>query len=106
MQQLIETENRLDGDENPAGGWVHGVGFDIVWQEGPLGRGDERREPNGAFVETVLAAALQRIEFYNEGKFRCRENSLAITHIQEAMHWLHHRTADREVREVEGTHEA
>lgn len=64
-----------------------------------------RKEPTGAFVETVLRAALQRIQYYNEGKFRCRENSLAITHIEEALHWLAARTADREQRGVEGTHQ-
>ena len=63
-----------------------------------------RREPNGAFVEGVIQAALGRLQFYNEGKFRCRENSLAITHLEEALHWLQHRTADREEREAEGTH--
>jgi len=104
VRQPIEVRNELDANDNPDGGYVHGVGLRIDWQKGPLGRGEDRLEPNGAFVETVLAAALQRIEFYNAGKFRCRENSLAITHIEEAMHWLNHRTADREARQVEGTH--
>ncbi len=62
-----------------------------------------RKEPNGAFVEDVLTACLRRLEHYNDTKFRCRENSLAITHIEEALHWLHARTANREGRGVEGT---
>ena len=62
------------------------------------------REPNGAFVEGVLEAALGRLEFYQRSEFRCRENALAITKIEEAIHWLQHRTADREARGVEGTH--
>lgn len=106
MQQPFEAVNGVDNNGNPDGGFVTGMGLDIQWQKGPLGRGDERIEPNGVFVETVIAAVKQRIEFYNEGKFRCRENSLAITHLDEALHWLQHRTADREAREVEGTHEA
>ena len=40
-----------DTDTDPAGGFVHGKGFRIDWQNGPLGRGNERQEPNGAFVE-------------------------------------------------------
>jgi len=104
MQQAFSSENRLDESGNPAGGSVRGVGLSIDWQDGPLGRGEDRIEPNGAFVETVLAAVIQRVEHYNETKFRCRENSLAITHMQEALHWFQHRTADREAREVEGTH--
>ena len=96
--------NFVDDDGNPAGGFVNGVGLTISWQNGPLGRGDDRKPPNGAFVETVIAAVIQRIEFYNEGQFRCRENSLAITHLEEAFHWLNARTLRREERGVEGTH--
>jgi hypothetical protein len=97
-------ENNDDENGNPAGGTVTGVGLSIEWQNGPLGRGDERIEPNGAFVETVIAAAKQRIEYYNRTKFVCRENSMAITKLDEALMWLNKRTADRESRQVEGTH--
>lgn len=103
-----QIANLADGDGNPAGGYVRGVGLEIEWQNGPLGRGADRKEPNGAFVETVLEAAKRRIEFYQtakEGKFACRENAIAITKIQEAIFWLNKRTADREEREVEGTHQ-
>lgn len=102
--QKCDIANTLDADNNPTGGHVRGIGLDISWQDGPLGRGEDRKGPNGAFVETVLSACKQRLEFYNEGKFRCRENSLAITKIEEALHWLEHRTRERENREVEGTH--
>ena len=102
----FEAVNHTDPDGNPAGGYVDGIGLEIVWQNGPLNRGPDRLEPNGAFVETVIAAALQRIEYYQESPFRCRENALAITKLEEALHWLNHRTAAREEREVEGTHEA
>lgn len=105
MQQPFEAQNLLDEEGRPAGGYVQGVGLRIDWQNGPLGRGDDRQEPNGAFVETVIAAAIQRIEHYNETQFRCRENSLAITKLEEAMHWLQHRTARREAEQTEGTHE-
>lgn len=104
MNQPIECNNYTDSDGNPAGGSVRGVGIVIDWQNGPLGRGDGRAEPNGAFVEGVIKAAIQRIEFYNSGKFRCRENSLAITHLEEALHWLNARTTRREEQGVEGTH--
>lgn len=99
-----------DNDEqgNPAGGSVHGKGIDIKWQKGPLGRGNDRVEPNGAFVETVISAIIQRIEYYqtaSEGKFKCRENAIAITKLEEALLWLNKRTMDRENRQVEGTHQ-
>ena len=99
--------NKDDLDGNPAGGFVNGTGLEIYWQNGPLGRDADRKVPNGAFVETVLAAVLQRIEYYqtaNNGKFNCRENAIAITKIEEAILWLDKRTRDREARRVEGTH--
>ena len=34
--------------------------------------------------------------------FPCRENALTITKIEEALHWQHARTADRNRRNVEG----
>ena len=100
-------QNVTDVNGNPTGGTFKGIGIDISWQNGPLGRDDERKEPNGAFVETVISAAKQRIEFYqmaNNGKFSCRHNAFAITKLEEALHWLDARTKEREERQVEGTH--
>ena len=96
--------NVSDKDGNPAGGTVKGIGLSIEWQDGPLGRGAERKEPNGAFVETVIDAALQRIQFYQDSKFNCRENVIAMHKLEEALLWLNKRTADREARQVEGEH--
>ena len=104
MLQAITEDHRLDSDGRPAGGRTTAVGIAINWQDGPLGTGDDRIEPNGAFVEGVIAAAIGRLQFYNDGQFRCRENSLAITHLEEALHWCQARTAAREARGVEGTH--
>lgn len=109
MLQHIESSHDLDVNGNPAGGITKGIGISITWQNGPLGRGEDRQEPNGAFVEGVIQAAIDRLEWYQtacDGKFKCRENALAITKLQEALHWCQHRTAERERREVEGTHQA
>lgn len=104
MQQDFHAENQTDHAGNPAGGSVHGTGLQIVWQNGPLGRGDDRAEPNGAFVETVIAAAKQRIEYYQSGKFACPENAAAIQALEDALFNLNMRTEAREQRNVEGTH--
>ena len=96
--------NNDDKHGNPAGGCVEGVGLKIHWQDGPLGRGEDRKEPNGAFVETVISAVIQRIQFYQDSKFSSRENAIAITKLEEANLRLNKRTVDRENRGVEGTH--
>lgn len=108
MLGTYDALNTTDGSDNPTGGWVKGPGLSISWQDGPLGRDGDRQEPNGAFVETVIDAARQRIEFYQQagdGRFRCRENAIAITKLEEALLWLNKRTRDREARGVEGTHQ-
>lgn len=107
MKQRLVQDQKLDGNGNPAGGVTVGVGINITWQDGPLGRGSDRKEPNGAFVESVVQAAIGRLEFYqraNIGKFACRENAIALTHLETALMWLEKRTRDREERDVEGTH--
>ena len=101
----ISETHDSDALGRPHGGHTTGVGIDIAWQAGPLAVDGVRREPNGAFVEGVIEAALGRLEFYQQSEFRCRENALAITKLQEALHWCQHRTRDRERRGVEGTHE-
>ena len=105
MKQGHFSENWLDENGNPAGGVASGRGFAISWQNGPLGRGNDRREPNGAFVEDVLAAVIHRIDFYEASKFACDENELALYHLRLAAAALDDRTRDREKRDVEGTHQ-
>ena len=104
MLQLIKETHLNDSNGNPAGGQTTGTGISINWQNGPLQFGDKRKEPDGAFVEGVMQAALGRLKYYQSTKFSCRENSLAITKLEEALHWCQHRTRDREDRQVEGTH--
>jgi len=105
MMQELEAQNHTDENGNPAGGYVRGRGFDIQWQDGPLGRGEDRKQPNGAFVEGVIQAALQRVVYYQNSKFACKENAQAILRLQEAINWLNYRTTKREEKGVEGTHE-
>ncbi len=100
--------NDTDGSGNPTGGEVTGIGLDIIWQRGPLGRSPNIARPNGAFVDDVIEAARQRLAFYQEaagGKFACRENAIAITKLEEALHWLYARRQAREARGVQGTHQ-
>ena len=103
----LRCTNELDMDGNPTGGEVDGKAMFIRWQSGPLGR--PPTEPNGAFVEDVIEAARQRLEFYQKasgGKFACRENALAITKLEESLHWLTARRMERESRGVQGEHRA
>jgi len=98
--------NKSDEKGRPAGGCTTGRGFTIAWQDGPLVVDGERREPNGAFVEDVIAAAIGRIEFYQQSEFASDYNARALAHLHDALSALNQRTRDRQDRGVEGTHEA
>lgn len=88
----------------PAGGVSSGRGFTISWQNGPLGVGTQRREPNGAFVEDVIQAVISRINEYQDSCFSCDENALALYHLRLAAEALDSRTTRRQAEAVEGTH--
>lgn len=104
MMQEIQQEHRTDEFGNPAGGHSEALGIHIDWQDGPLKNPDgTAREPSGAFVEGVIQAAIGRLEFYQQGRFACPENKLALDHLNEALKALNARTQDRIARGVEGT---
>lgn len=56
---------------------------------------------DGTTNEEVLAMLIDRLNYLN-GKFPCKENAVALTHIETALLWLEKRTKDRKARGVEG----
>ena len=56
---------------------------------------------NGTTNEEVIKVLIDRLRRMNL-KFTCRENTVAIGKLREALSWLERRTADRETRGVEG----
>lgn len=60
---------------------------------------------NGCQVDHIIGAAKAILEGLNK-QFPCRENSSAITKLDEALHWLEHRRKNREARGVEGRSQA
>jgi hypothetical protein len=56
---------------------------------------------DGTTNEELLLVLIDRIKFLN-GKFPCKENACAITHMEEALHWLYARTDARIKQGVEG----
>lgn len=56
---------------------------------------------NGCQIDDVVKIVNLIIMGLNKN-FPCRENALVITKLDEAIHWLDHRTKDRIDRNVEG----
>lgn len=76
-------------------------GTTILFQNGPIGE----KGVNGITQEVLLAIVIDRLEGFQAGPYRSRENAIALTHLQEAQMWLQTRTRERMARGVEGTHQ-
>jgi len=94
-------------DEPGAGGASHiyqisKPGLDLCsihFQNGPI----KESGVNGITQEVLLAITIDRLRSFQNGPFKCRENAIALTHLEDALMWLQKRTRDRIARGVEGT---
>lgn len=82
--------------DSPAGS----VSMDVVFQNGPINEAGI----NGVTHEALLAIVADRLRSFQKGPYSCKANACALTHIEEALHWLQQRTIERMRRGVEGTH--
>ena len=92
-EYLITCESGPPQEESPVGNTR------INFQNGPV----NEVGANGISNEALLAVVEDRLLGFQAGQFSCRENSIALTHIQDAMMCLQKRTRDRMLRGVEGT---
>ena len=75
-------------------------GTTILFQNGPIAEVGV----NGVTHEVLLAIVADRLRSFQKGPYSCKANACALTHIEEAQHWLQQRTIERMRRGVEGTH--
>lgn len=71
----------------------------VLFQNGPI----NDVGVNGVTHEALLAIVADRLRSFQAGPYSCKANACALTHIEEAMHWLQQRTIERMRRGVEGT---
>lgn len=97
FQDLVKANKNLTPDFQD---WAidGNIKVSIEWQHG----GTATTDRNGAFIEDVLAIVYARLDAFNQ-EFPCRENSIALTKIEEAVLWLAQRKAERDHRGVYGT---
>lgn len=81
----------------------------LDFQNGPVG---SAADLNGISMEVLLAILIDRLKGFQgmnssvTGKaapHACRENAIALTHLEDALNWLRKRTLDRQARGVENT---
>ncbi len=71
----------------------------IQFQHGPR---DHDNSTAGVTDAALLAVVIDRYQAFQEGPYKCRENALVLTKLQEALHWMKHRADDRARRGVLG----
>ncbi len=74
--------------------WVNPISF----QNGPI----KENGVNGLHNEDLISIVVHRLQGFQSSEFKCRENAIAITKLEEALLWLNYRTSQREERGVEG----
>lgn len=106
-----EANERISIEADDLGAGCASHVYAIRWDSGTTGGASEVRFQNGPIAESgvngvtneaLLAVVIDRLRCFQSGPFSCRENALALTKLEEAMHWLNARTAERMARGVEG----
>ena len=113
MMQEYQSAHFVDSELTPMGGAANAPGIQIRWQAGPLKITQENtdikvvkeNEANGAFVETVIAIALDRLMHYQCTRFACNENDEAMVSLKQALTFLNMRTNRRISEGTEGTYD-
>ena len=96
-QKVQETMDGTPANITSEDGYIN-----VKFQCGPI----KEVGTNGTQITEVLTLLRDRLGGFQDGPFKCRENAIAITKIEEAIHWLAHRTKDRQERGVEGINKA
>lgn len=93
-EYVISWPDKDKATESARGSCVY-----LEFQDGPIGEVGV----NGISNEALLAVVMDRLRNFQRGRYANKANACALTHIEEAMHWLHSRTQERMRRGVEGT---
>jgi hypothetical protein len=94
----VESLEKLNDQLNEAG--IGASGIAVLFQNGPIADVGV----NGVTHEALLAIVADRLRSFQNGPFKTKANACALSHIEEAQHWLQQRTLERMRRGVEGTH--
>lgn len=123
MEKLttIQKRNNLNkvyrvGDVGPGGAYhSYMVVFPAPMGEKPLtprknimfqkGSRNDPDSQSGVLDVDLLEIVRDRLRCFQAGEYACRENALALTHIEEALLWMNKRVEDRAERNVLGTYE-
>jgi hypothetical protein len=101
LEAMLAKEDGPKPQMWPDGSVTLGQTCLICFQNGPI----KEAGVNGITQEALLTVVIDRLRSLQAGPFSCRENAIALTHIEEALMWLQRRTVARIKRGVEGTNQ-
>jgi len=87
-----------DWTRDPDGNNAHNI-WTINFQNGPI----KEAGFNGVSGEALLAILIDQLRGFQSGEYACRDNDMALAHLEAALFWLQKRTRERLNRGVEGT---
>jgi hypothetical protein len=96
---IVDGFDSTTNASDPHAGQHAIIGSTILFQNGPI----NEKGVNGITQEVLLAIVADRLRSFQAGPYACRENTIALTKVEEALHWLQQRTLARMRRGVEGT---
>lgn len=76
-------------------------GLTLLFQNGAI----KEAGVNGITHEALLAILIDRLQGFQAGPYKCKDNEEALYHLERALSCLHRRTLARVIRGVEGTME-
>lgn len=74
--------------------------YSIAFQNGPR---KEMDSIHGLLDTDLLEIVRDRLQGFQSGEFACRENAIALTHLEECLLWMNLRVENRVERGVLGT---
>lgn len=74
----------------------------VVFQKGPR---NEEGSNSGVLEGDLLEIVRDRLKAFQDGPYSCRENALALTHVEEALLWMARRADERMERGVLGSYQ-
>jgi hypothetical protein len=71
----------------------------VNFQKGPI----KENGVNGCANEDLIAMVIARLNAFQDSPYKCRENAIALTKLEESLMWLRKRTLKRVTAGTEGT---
>lgn len=105
LNKVLVTDEQGNGGANHRYQIVDINNPDVVYGNIILQNGARKLDDSvhGVLDTDLLEIVRHRLQCFQQGPFSSRDNSVALTHVEEALMWMNRRVEDRIERNVLGT---